>query len=212
MFNTCPGCGQYSVEKTIDPAGPFAVCPFCGHRHRFLQLPLFVVTGASATGKTTVCLALQSSLPECVVLECDVLWRPEFADPENDYRAFRDVWLRLAKNIGQAGRPVVLCGSAIPAQYEPCPERRYFSVIHYLALVCDDAELVHRLEARPGWRGSSDPATVENMLGFNRWLKENAQTTQPPMTLLDTTWLAIDESARRTGNWVRAHLGGYAQG
>jgi hypothetical protein len=126
MFNTCPGCGQYSVEKTIDPAGPFAVCPFCGHRHRFLQLPLFVVTGASATGKTTVCLALQSSLPECVVLECDVLWRPEFADPENDYRAFRDVWLRLAKNIGQAGRPVVLCGSAIPAQYEPCPERRYF--------------------------------------------------------------------------------------
>jgi hypothetical protein len=73
MFNVCPGCGQYSVEKAIDPVGPFAVCPSCGYRHRFLQLSLFVVIGASATGKTTICLALQPSLPECVVLECDVL-------------------------------------------------------------------------------------------------------------------------------------------
>jgi hypothetical protein len=171
-----------------------------------LRLPLFVITGASATGKTTLCLALQPSLPECVVLECDILWRSEFADPENDYETFRDVWLRLAKNIGQAGRPVVLCGSAVPAQYESRPERRYFAGIHYLALVCDDEELVRRLEARPGWRGSSDKGTVERMLGFNRWLKDSAGTTQPPMRLLDTTQIGVDASVDRTVDWVRTHL------
>jgi hypothetical protein len=32
----------------------------------------------------------------------------------------------------------VLCGSAVPEQYEHCPERRYFTTIHTLALVCDD--------------------------------------------------------------------------
>ena len=146
MFNVCPNCGEYSDEKTIDPRGPFAVCPSCGHGHPFRQLPLFVVTGASATGKSTVCLALPQAVAECVVLECDILWRSEFAHPENDYREFRDVWLRLAKNIGQAGRSVVLCGSAIPEQYESCPERRYLADIHYLAVVCEDEELVRRLK------------------------------------------------------------------
>ncbi len=50
-------------------------------------------------------------------------------------------WLRLARQIGQAGLPVVLDGMTIPEQIEPLGERRYFSSVHYLALVCDDAEL-----------------------------------------------------------------------
>ncbi len=58
MFNVCPQCGQYSDEKTIDPQRPFAICPFCHHPHRFVQLPLFVVTGASGAGKSTIGLNL----------------------------------------------------------------------------------------------------------------------------------------------------------
>jgi hypothetical protein len=70
------------------------------------------------------------------------------------------------------GRPVVLCGSAVPEQYERCPERRYFTMIHTLALVCDDDELVRRLQNRRGWRKSSDPQTNADMLAFDRWFKE----------------------------------------
>lgn len=206
MFNVCPNCGQHSEEKRIDPSGPFAICPFCGHHHRFLRQPLFVLTGASAAGKTTVCLALQAALPGCVVMESDILWLPEFDTPEDDYRAFRNTWLRVAKNIGQAGRPVVLCGTAVPGQYESCPERRYFAAIHYLALVCDDEELVRRLEARPQWRECSDPQFIQNMLTFNRWLMANSDLTEPPMTLLDTTHLSIEQSVERTAHWVLEHL------
>lgn len=207
MFNVCPGCGAYAVEKAIDPRGPFAVCPTCGHRHRFLQQPLFILTGASGAGKSTICLELPARLPECVSLETDILWRPEFNRPENDYQDFRDTWLRLAKNIGQGGRPVVLRGSAIPEQFEHRPERRYFASLHYLALVCDDAALADRLRARPGWRQSSGLDFIERMIAFNRWLKTNANQTTPPMTCLDTTCESIADTVGQVVEWVRARLG-----
>jgi hypothetical protein len=40
------------------------------------------------------------------------------ATPEDGYRVYRNVWLRLAKNIGQCGLPVVLCGTAVPDQFD----------------------------------------------------------------------------------------------
>jgi hypothetical protein len=90
--------------------------------------------------------------------------------------------------------------------YETCPERRYFAETFYLALVCDDRELVQRLQNRPAWRASSDPETIERMLNFNRWLKDNAQNTHPPMTLLDTTHLSIEQSFQRAAHWIRSRL------
>ena len=206
MFNVCPGCGEYTVEKAIEPSGPFAVCPRCGHRHRFARLPLFLVTGASGAGKTAVGLRLVERLPECVVLESDILWRAEFDTPEDDYVAYRDLWLRVAKNVGQGGRPVVLCGTALPAQFEACPERRYFAELHFLALVCDEDVLTARLRARPAWRRSNASGFVERMAGFNRWLKENAGATRPPMTLLDTSGIGVEEAAERATSWVRDRL------
>jgi hypothetical protein len=125
MFNVCPKCGEYTEIEDIDPAGPFAVCPICHHRHPFAWLPLFVVSGASGTGKSTVCLHLPAALPECVAMETDILLGQVTATPDDNYRSYRNAWLRIAKNIGQGGRPVVLCGTALPDQIEPCPERRY---------------------------------------------------------------------------------------
>ncbi len=205
MFNVCPQCGEYSVEKTIDPSGPYAICPFCRHAHPFLQQPLFIITGPSGAGKTTVCLELVPLMNECVVLESDILWGAP-ATPENGYREYRDMWLRVAKNIGQAGRPVVLCGTALPEQFESCPERRYFSTLHYLAMVCDDALLKDRLKHRPQWRKSSSDAFIEQMLQFNRWLKEHAATTNPPMTLYDSGTQSIQETTRDVARWIRERL------
>jgi hypothetical protein len=206
VFNVCPVCGQYSEQKTVDPVRALAVCPFCGHGHPFRRLPLFLLTGASATGKTAVCLRLPEALPECVALECDILWRPEFTVYREGYRDFRNLCLRVAKNVAQAGRPVLLSGSAMPSQYEVCPERRYFARSHYLALACDAAELARRLESRPKWRECSDTETIERMLAFNQWFIDNAQRSVPPMTLLDTTGLSVEKVVRRATAWVRSRL------
>ena len=63
----------------------------------------------------------------------------------------------------------------MPGNIEPCVERRYFSQIHYLALVCDDNELARRLQARPAWRGSGNPAFIDNQIRFNRWFNGLAE-------------------------------------
>lgn len=199
MFSVCPKCGEYSVEKTIDPSGPYAICPFCQYAHPFLQQPLFIITGPSGAGKTTVCLELVSCLHECVVLESDILWG-------YNLERYHEMWLRIAKNIGQSGRPVVLCGTALPEHLETQPERHYFSTIHYLAMVCDDALLEERLKLRPAWRNSGSSDVVERMVQFNRWLKEHASTTNPPMTLYDNSHQQLQETSEEIAQWIRKRL------
>jgi hypothetical protein len=203
VFNVCPNCGELRADKIIIPEGPYAVCPNCDYQHKFLRLPLFVITGASGVGKSITCLALAAKTKDFVVMESDILWRDEFNQPATDYRNYREMWLRVCKNISQAGKPVILCGAGVPEQFEQCVERRYFSAIHYLALVCTDEALESRLRSRPAWRGSSEDEYIRTHVAFNRWLKENARSTQPPMSLLDTSELAVDESVERVEKWVR---------
>jgi predicted kinase len=206
MFNVCSQCGEYSDRKTIDPSGPFAVCPHCGHPHRFVQLPLFVLTGASGSGKTTIALHLVAALPECVTMESDILWGAVAATADDDYRGYRNTWLRVAKNIGQSGRPVVLVGSALAQQFEACPERRYFTEIHYLAVVCDNEILAQRLRDRPAWRRAGTTEFIADMCTFNAYLRDNAGSFTPPMATLDTGLQAIEESTTAVIAWVRERL------
>ena len=203
MFNVCPNCGEYRVDKIVVPEGPYAVCPVCKHQHKFLRLPLFVITGASGVGKTTTCVALATAVKDVVVMESDILWNERFNQPETDYREYQEMWLRVCKNISQSGKPVMLCGACIPEQFEQCVERRYFSEIHYLALVCDYEALESRLRRRPAWRRSSDDEYIARHVAFNRWLKDNAQNTEPPMTLLDTTEISVNESVEQVQRWAR---------
>jgi len=198
VFNVCPNCGEYSVDKLVLPEGPYAVCPVCEYRHKFVRLPLFIVTGASGAGKTTTCLTAAASTKDFVVMESDILYSDEVKDLER----YRELWLRVCKNISQAGKPVILCGSCIPSQFESRVERRYFSELHYLALVCDDEAVALRLRARPAWRRTSDDEYIARHVEFNRWLKENARSTEPPMTLLDTTEIGVDESVERLLGWA----------
>ena len=196
MFNVCHKCGMYRADKIIDPAGPYAICPECGHAHLFHALPLMIVAGASGAGKTAVCNALLGQYTGAVLLDSDILWCPAFNAPENDYREFFEIWLRVSKNIGQSGRPVVLFGAGmgVPGNIEPCIERRYFSAIHYLALTCDDDVLAERLRTRPQWRASANDAFIESQVSFNRWFRETGPTLDPPITLLDTTTAALAET------------------
>jgi hypothetical protein len=120
VFNVCPNCEEEHADKIIDPEGAYAVCPDCNYRHKFVRLPLFVLTGASGAGKTTTCLALAARANDLVALESDILWREEFNQPETNYRDYREMWLRVCKNISQAGKPVILCGAALPSQFEQC--------------------------------------------------------------------------------------------
>ncbi len=206
MFNVCPGCGEYSDDKEVIPLPTVAICPHCNYGSQFVMLPLFIVTGASGSGKTTVALKLARQMKDVVVLDQDILWNETFNTPDDNYKAFRNTWLRMAKNINQAGRPVVLFGSAIPEQFESLNERRYFEKTHYLSLYCAPEELTNRLKARPHWRKSGSEENLKSMLEFNHWLKENAEKTEPKMSLLDTSEIDIASTIEAIQKWVEERL------
>jgi AAA domain len=207
MINVCFQCGAYRADKIIDPDGALAICPECGFRHRFVQMPLLVVSGASGAGKSTVCNILVGNLSDVVVLDSDILWRAEFDTPSNNYRVYFDLWLRMCKNISQSGRPVVLFGAGfgVPGNVEPCVERRYFTSVEYLALVCSERSLVERLEGRPIWRDSREPAFIEAQIRFNRWFKDYG-ASEPPIELLDTTDVDEMETSRQVRRWIEERL------
>lgn len=203
----CAGCGRWTDEPRVetDGAGTVLVCVVCGHREPYRRLPLFAVTGPSGTGKSTVGRVLVDRLADsCVVVEQDLLWVGALRDPTGDSTAFRETWLRLAASLQQSGRPVVLCGTVAPPQFEDLPERVLFSDIHYLALVCDADVLRARLRARPAWRGW-DEDRIDEMLDFAEWVR--TADTRPPMTRLDTTNTPLTETADVVEAWVRARLG-----
>ena len=200
----CPACGDRARRPVVEEGR--LVCAVCGHRAAFRRLPLLALTGPSAGGKSTVGPELARRLAsEVVVLEQDVLWTGGLRDDVDGHPTFRSTWLRMAAMIHQSGRPVVLCGTVVPPEFEPLPERVFFTDIHYLALVADPDVLARRLRARPAWRGWDEPRIAE-MLEFAEWLRREAATMSPPVELFDTTDVPLVESVDHAERWVRRVL------
>jgi hypothetical protein len=138
-----------------------------------------------------------------IVMESDILWNDIYNKPETDYREYKELWLRVCKNISQIGMPVVLCGCAVPKQFEVCIGRQNFSDIHYLAVVSDEDILVERLKMG---RNVNSPEWINSSIDFNKWLKENADKTEPPMELLDNSHMTITEAANIADKWIHKYL------
>lgn len=228
MFNVCPNCGLYRVDKRVSepkafveaqsraspsdvdgrPLTALAVCPHCGHVHSFLRLPLLLVGGASGSGKSAILQELTGRFTAAVLLESDLLWSSGFEDPADGNRRFFETWLRMAKNINQSARPAVLFGAglAVPENIEQCVERRYFSQTHYLALVCEEEALRRRLLSRPDWRKSNEPEQLKAQMDFNRWLQTEGPNQTPRVTVLDTTGASVADSAMAVREWMEGAL------
>jgi AAA domain len=202
MFLTCAMCEGFSEDWTADIDTGAIICPRCGSRSPFVFLPLHVLIGASGSGKTTIIRELAGRDLPFVTLDQDILWDPSYDTPLDGYRAFRERWLRLAANIHQSGSPTLLVGSGIPDQYELVSGRQFFSGVRYATLVCSEEAIAERLKGRPAWRGSGEPTFIAQMINYNAWLRENARTTTPAMTVFDTTEAAPRASADGVAAWA----------
>lgn len=163
------------------------------------KLPLFIVTGASCVGKSTISEILFQRETEYIVMESDLLWNDIYNTPDDDYRNYREIWLKLCSNISQIGLPVVLCGCAVPKQFELCNGRSEFTSLYYLAIVSNDDVLEERMRV---CRNVTDDNWIKSSLDFNRWLKDNAQKTDPNMKLLDNSKLTPLEAAEIADAWI----------
>lgn len=212
MFEICPKCGKYSENKEIAPDGPFIICPFCNHRQRFLRMPLLVVTGASGTGKTTAYreLLYRDKKLNAIILEGDLLWRKGFADAEGGIPEYRNIWLSVCAHISQNKLPVALFLSISPGEFEECCNRKYFSEIHYLVLVCKNEVLKDRLYKRELWRFPVErDKQIQVHLDWNQMFLKHHYKMKPPVTNLDTSDISVKEVATKIAEWIESKIKNY---
>jgi hypothetical protein len=191
----CLTCGP-GAPLERDPAAPVLRCASCGAVTEVPALPLFVVTGASGAGKTTVTAPLCRLLPECAVFECDLINQVAALG----WETWRDTWLRIAHGAAGSGRPTVLCTSLLPGQLESLPARKLLGPIRFCNLDCPEDVLAARLRARPSWRHSNTEEVVLTHQRFAAWLREHIDPTW------DTSTLTPDEAAERIAAWIRPQL------
>jgi hypothetical protein len=177
------------------PDGDRAVCPECRASEPAPRLPLFVVTGASGSGKTTVLPHLSACLPEFAVFDIDWLIGPvarASAPGPVDWAALRDAWLTVAHGVAQGGRHTVLLGSIVPDQLDDLPSRQWVTDIHFALIDCPDDVRRARLATRPAWRGSDIDEHIRFAAALRRILG----------TVIDTTGTP-ERTALRVARWVR---------
>lgn len=177
-----------------DPGAHRLRCPRCGSESWLPALPLFVVTGASGTGKSTITGALRSLLPRCLVVEGDVILHVAALGWDN----FRNTWLQLAHAAALGGQVTVLTGSITPDDLERLPGRKLIGPIHTALLDCPDDVLADRLRARPAWRGAHGMITQNQQ--FAAWLRSRITPS------FDTSAASPTEVAEQVAAWVQPLL------
>ncbi len=191
----CRKCGAIALTKAQCVELGLR-CTECNQITRANIFPLFVVTGASGSGKTAVIPELRCRLPECVVFDLDLLWG-RVADEH-----FTNNWLRIAYSIAQGGRYTIICGTMMPWDIDACSDRGLLDTIHFLNLHCN--ELVREQRLRDRWPGN--PACAEFInehKKFANWLVNNALTKySPPMPTVDTSTAPISEVAQTIAQWI----------
>jgi len=162
------------------------------------KLPLFIITGASGVGKSTICEVLFQNETEYIIMESDLLWHDVYNTPNDNYRKYRELWLRICANISQIGKPVVLCGCVTPEQFDVCIEKDLFTEIYYLAIICDDDIIENRIKKG---RKISDENWIKGSIEFNQWFKDNGKDHN--IHLLSTTGLLPEQAAKEIDKWIR---------
>lgn len=190
----CMECGP-GTELHPDLEAHQLLCPRCGAN---LPLPgeaLFVITGASGTGKTTVLEQLRRRMPDFEMFDSDLIWHVAKLGGDT----WLNTWLQMAYAISRNGRPTVLFGALGPDWFDRLPGRRLVGAIHFCHLYCADHLLEERLRARPAWRGSSSEEFIARQKAFAAWLRTTVHPT------FDTGLLSADAVADHVAEWIRSH-------
>jgi hypothetical protein len=146
---------------------------------------LFVLTGSSAAGKSTLARGLPS-MPRLAVHDFDELGVPPDADLVWRQRSL-ELWVRRAAELNSEGTDVLLTGQSPLGEVLACPSTPLVGGVHVCLVDCDDEDRIERLRQRDDRRWG--PADEQDFLNWAAWMRDHH----------------VDPQARpeviRTGGW-----------
>ncbi|MFC7359013.1 hypothetical protein [Nocardioides astragali] len=164
---------------------------------------VLVITGAAATGKSTIGDHLRGR-PGLLVVDGDVLGRGAAATAygRRDYVGFWRFVLAVCGEVRSNGLvPVVPC-ICLPDQVLAAVTDE---VVHFLALVSDDQTVRRRIAER---RGVSDVPSPETHVQFDRTLRGVTYVPEPhTWASLDVSVVDLAGTVERGAAWAVDHAG-----
>ncbi|SMF79028.1 hypothetical protein SAMN05661091_1653 [Paenibacillus uliginis N3/975] len=165
------------------------------------KLPLFIVTGASGVGKTTVMNELRVILTDFVVFSTD---DDNFGTTGSkiDYQDRFNILLHFANSVAKSGRGTIICGTFMPWDAQKCDTYNHFSKLCFINLHCNDETRNFRLRNREDKAMWTDEM-LKSHEKFAQWHLDNAETAyDPPMPIIDTTSTRPSEVAEQIKKYV----------
>lgn len=111
--------------------------------------------------------------------------------------------MSISKNIMQGGKPLLWTKAGALEFFETAYNRRFFTEIYFLALVCDYEDLKKRmLEGRH----ITDSNWINSSIEYNRWFIEKGKLLDQRIDTYDITGKSVAEVADYVTKWVEERL------
>lgn len=136
-------------------------------------------------------------------MDADFLYNIMPHGTDEDYKNWVEQILSLSKNIMQGGKPLLWTIAGALDFFENTYNRRFFTEIHFLALVCNTEDLEKRM--REG-RHITDSNWINSSIDYNRWFIENSTVSKPKIDTYDITRKSVSEVADYVTQWIEARL------
>ena len=197
MIGLCVNCGSHKWNKIVD--GSQIICPDCGYRWSFHKNPLFILTGCSGVGKTTTAHELMRSTSDMVVLDADFFYNLMPHETQEDYLEQIEKMEELSKNLTQAGKPVVWAMAGNLDKLNRVYNRRFFSDIYCLALVCEEESLRQRMTEG---RGIKDEGWIQSSVDYNEYFKTHSEIGDKSFETCNTEGKDVEQVVEAVREWV----------
>lgn len=153
---------------------------------------LFIVSGASTSGITSVIPQLRRLLPDYDIFDAEIM-------DARTWEIWVSNWLQVAYNIGQSNRRTIIFGNMYPFHSAGIEKAALIDRYYYLNINCSDGVRSERLLSS-GW----DPKWIENAKKYSDWLYGQANNAIPRMAVLEADHISISGMAENIKQWVLA--------